>query len=134
MIHLLLGVLAVAAPLQAQPQGAAKSDTVDRYVAAELARQHVPGMSLAVLRAGKVIKARGYGWADLENDTRVTPETVFKIGSVSKQFLASGIMLLVQDGRVRLDDPVSKYIGDTPESWSAVTLRHLLSQTSGILR
>ena len=134
MISLLLGVLAMAAPLQAQPQRDTKADTVDRYVAAELARQHVPGMSLAVVRAGKVIKAKGYGWADLENDVRVTPETVFKIGSVSKQFLATGIMLLVQDGKIGLDDPISKYFPGTPDSWQGITVRNFLTHTSGVIR
>ncbi|HSL72773.1 MAG TPA: serine hydrolase domain-containing protein, partial [Longimicrobiales bacterium] len=109
-------------------------DAVDQFVRAEMERQHITGLSLAIVKGGRVVHARGFGWADREQQIAVTPETVFKIGSVSKQFLASGIMLLVQDGRVRLDDPVSKYIGDTPESWSAVTLRHLLSHTSGILR
>ena len=134
MISLLLGVLAVAVPLQAQPQPAASADTVDRYVAAELSRQHIPGMALAVLRAGKVIKAKGYGMAELENGIAVTPETVFKIGSVSKQFLATGIMLLVQDGKIGLEDPVSKYFPGTPASWQGVTIRNFLTHTSGVIR
>ena len=134
MISLLLGILTLAAPLQAQPNPAPKADTVDRYVAAELARQHIPGMSVAVLRAGKVIKAKGYGMADLENGIAVTPETVFKIGSVSKQFLATGIMLLVQDGKVGLDDPISKYLPGAPESWQGITVRNFLTHTSGVTR
>ena len=134
MISLLLGMLSLAASFQAQPRPATKADTVDRYVAAELARQHVPGMSLAVLRAGKVIKAKGYGMADLENGITVTPETVFKIGSVSKQFLAAGIMLLVQDGKIGLDDPVSKYFPGTPDSWQGITVRNFLTHTSGVIR
>jgi len=134
VISLLLGVLSLAPSFHAQPQQATKADTVDRYVAAELARQHVPGMSLAVVRAGKVIKTKGYGWADLENSIRVTPETVFKIGSVSKQFLATGIMLLVQDGKIGLDDPVSKYFPGTPDSWQGITVRNFLTHTSGVIR
>src|SRR5215210_5488038 len=100
-----------SAPLRGQPTASAATerDSVDRFVAAEMARTHIPGVSLAVVRGGKVIKARGYGMADLEHEIPVTPQTVFKIGSVSKQFLAAGIMLLAQDGRVALDDPVAKY-------------------------
>jgi CubicO group peptidase (beta-lactamase class C family) len=127
-------VLSLGAPFQAQPQQATTADTVDRYVAAELAKQHVPGLSLAVLRAGKVIKAKGYGMADLENGIAVTPETVFKIGSVSKQFLATGIMLLVQDGKIGLDDPVSKYFPGTPDTWQGITVRNFLTHTSGVIR
>jgi len=134
VISLALGVFALTAPLQAQPRQAATADTVDRYVTAELARQHVPGMSLAVVRAGKVIKAKGYGKADLENGIAVTPETVFKIGSVSKQFLAAGIMLLVQDGKIGLEDPVSKYFSGTPEAWQGITVRNFLTHTSGVIR
>ncbi len=109
-------------------------DAVDRFVEAEMARHHIPGVSIAVSRRGKLIKAEGYGTADLEHDIAVTPDTVFKIGSVSKQFLATGIMLLAQQGKLSIDDPVSKYVDGTPDSWRGITLRHLLTHTSGILR
>jgi len=132
ILALVLAVGAHAAPLLAQPT--ASRDTVDRFIAAEMARMHIPGVSLAVVRGGKVIKAQGYGIADLEHQIPVTPQTVFKIGSVSKQFLSTGIMLLVQDGRVALDDPVSKYYAGAPESWRGITLRHFLTHTSGVLR
>src|SRR5688572_503107 len=124
---------AYTSPVLAQPTATAR-DTVDRFIAAEMARTHIPGVAVAVLRGGKVIKAQGYGIADLEHQIPVTPQTVFKIGSVSKQFLATGIMLLVQDGRVSLDDPVSKYYAGTPEAWRGITLRHFLTHTSGVLR
>jgi CubicO group peptidase (beta-lactamase class C family) len=99
-----------------------------------MARVHIPGVALAVVRGGKVIKAQGYGVADLEHEVPVTPETVFKIGSVSKQFLATGIMLLAQDGRLTVDDPVAKHLTATPASWGGITLRHFLTHTSGVLR
>jgi D-alanyl-D-alanine carboxypeptidase len=126
----------LTAPLRAQParSGATMRDTVDRFIAAEMARMHIPGVSVAVVRGGKVIKAEGYGVADLEQQIPVTPETVFKIGSVSKQFLATGIMLLAQDGRLSVDDPVAKYYAGAPESWRGITLRHFLTHTSGVLR
>lgn len=94
---------------------------MDAFVLAEMARQRIPGLSLAVVRAGKVVKAKGYGFADLERSEPVGPETVFKIGSVSKQFLATGIMLLAQDGKLSVDDPISKYLAGTPASWSSIT-------------
>lgn len=128
--------LALAQATQAPPATRPPStpDSVDAFVAAEMARMHIPGVSLAVVRAGKVVKAKGYGFADVERNEPVTPETVFKIGSVSKQFLASGIMLLAQDGKLSVDDPVSKHLAGTPESWRGVTLRHFLTHTSGVQR
>ncbi len=112
----------------------ATTDSADRFVAAEMARRHVPGVAIAVVRAGRVIKAQGYGVADIEQDVPVTAQTVFKIGSVSKQFLASGIMLLAQDGRLAVDDPVAKHFPGTPETWGGITLRHFLTHTSGVIR
>lgn len=133
---LLVIVAASIATLAAQPARpvAVAPDAVDRFVAAEMDRQHIPGVAVAVARNGKVIKANGYGMADMEHQIPVTPDTVFKIGSVSKQFLATGIMMLAQEGRLSVDDPVSKYIEDAPESWRGITLRHFLTHTSGVVR
>jgi CubicO group peptidase (beta-lactamase class C family) len=110
------------------------SDTIDRFVASEMSRNHIPGVAVAVVRAGKVVKACGYGTADLEHNVPVTAQTVFKIGSLSKQLLAAGILLLAQDGRLSIDDPISKFYTDAPESWHGITVRHFLTHTSGVLR
>ena len=116
--------LAASAPLGAQASARpAARDTVDRYVAAEMERAHIPGVALAVLRGGTPVKIAAYGFADLEHRVPVTPSTVFKIGSVSKQFIATGIVLLQQEGRLGFDDPISKHFVGTPETWSGVTLR-----------
>lgn len=134
--YILAAVLAgcaQAAPLSVQPAAIAR-DTVDRFVVAEMARMHVPGVSLAIVRGGRIVKAEGYGVADLEHQIPVRAHTVFKIGSVSKQFLATGIMLLAQDGRLAIDDPISKYVAGTPESWREITVRHFLTHTSGVVR
>jgi D-alanyl-D-alanine carboxypeptidase len=127
---------ALVAPLQAQNSATSSSpsDAVDALVAAQMAERHIPGVSLAVVRGGKVIKATGYGIADLEHQIPVTPETVFKIGSVSKQFIATGIMLLAQDGKLTVDDPVAKFFADAPPSWQPITVRHFLTHTSGVVR
>jgi len=114
------------------PRGAA-ADPVDDIVNAELKRQSVPGMSVAVVREGKIVKAEGYGLANAELNVRATPQTVYQIGSVSKQFIAAGIMMLVQDGRMSLDDKASKYLAATPTAWQAITVRHLLTHTAGIV-
>jgi len=132
-----LAVITCGVPLHAQ--SAARSslparDSADRYVAAQMASQHIAGLSLAVVRAGKVIKAEGYGVADLEQGVAVTPRTVFKIGSVSKQLLAAGILILAQDGRLSVDDPVARHIPGAPASWSDITVRRFLTHTSGVTR
>jgi D-alanyl-D-alanine carboxypeptidase len=125
---------AQAARATAPARSARARDTVDRFVEAEMARRHIPGVAVAVVRAGKVVDARGWGVADLEHGVPVTPQTVFKIGSVSKQFLATGIMLLQQDGKLGVDDPVAKFYAGAPAAWSGITLRHFLTHTSGVLR
>lgn len=112
----------------------ARADEVDDYVTAQMERQHIPGLSLAVLKDGKPVKVIGYGVANLELGTRAAPETVYQIGSVSKQFIAAGILRLVGEGKVGLDDPIKKYLDDAPEAWQAITLRHLLTHTSGLVR
>jgi CubicO group peptidase (beta-lactamase class C family) len=127
-------VLAFVLLLWLAAPGLVRADRTDDYVNAEMQRQRIPGLSLVVLKEGKIVKVAGYGVADRKTNAPVTPDTVFKIGSVSKQFIATGIMLLAQDGKLRVDDPVSKYLPDTPETWSAITIRHLLTHTSGIKR
>lgn len=113
---------------------AVRADKVDDYVRSEMQRQHVPGISIVVLKNAKVIKLEGYGLANVELNVPARPDTVFKIGSVSKQFIATGIMLLIQDGKLSLDDHVSKFLEETPDSWKPITIRHLLTHTSGIVR
>jgi D-alanyl-D-alanine carboxypeptidase len=113
---------------------AARADNVDDFVKAEMQKQHVPGVSVAVIKDGKIIKVEGYGMANVELNVPARPETVYKIGSVSKQFIASGIMLLIQEGKLSLDDKVSKFLEGTPDTWKEITLRHLLTHTSGIVR
>lgn len=132
MVRQLLIALVCGAQLTAA--AAQAPDSADKVVNALMSAQRIPGMALAVVRSGKVVKAKGYGYADLEHQVPVTPETVFKIGSVSKQFLATGILLLAQDGKLSVDDPISKYIAGTPESWRDITIRHFLTHTSGVLR
>jgi CubicO group peptidase (beta-lactamase class C family) len=112
----------------------AQVNEVGDYIKAEMTRQRIPGLSLAVVRNGKTILTDGYGLANVELNVPARADTVFKIGSVSKQFLATGIMLLVQQGKVGLDDKVSKYLEGTPETWNAISVRHLLTHTSGLVR
>ena len=110
----------------------ASADPVDDYVRSQLAPRHLPGVALAVVKDGRVVKAAGYGVASLELTVPVSTDTVFEIGSISKQFAADAILLLVEDGKVKLDDPISTYLARTPPAWSAITVRHILTHTSGL--
>ena len=111
-----------------------RADEVDDWVKAQIQLRHIPAASIAVIKDGVVVKTAGYGLADIEHNIPARPDTVFKIGSVSKQFIAAGVMLLVQDGKVAVDEKVSKYIEGTPAAWQAITVRHLLTHTSGLTR
>ena len=113
---------------------AVRADKVDDYVKAQMERQHIPGISIVVIKDQKIIKQMGYGLANVELNVAATPDTVYKIGSVSKQFIATGILLLVQDGKISLDDNVGKFLEGTPDTWKPITIRHLLTHTSGIVR
>ncbi len=111
---------------------ATRADKVDDYIREQMRRRHVPGLALAVVRDGKVVKAQGYGLASVELNVPATPETVFEIGSVSKQITAAAVMLLVEEGKLTLDAPISKHLPNTPPAWASVTVRNLLTHTSGI--
>lgn len=111
---------------------AAIADPVDDYVRAQLAVRHVPGVSIAVVRDGRVVKSGGYGVASLELDAPATDRTVYEIGSISKQITANAVLLLRDDGRLGLDDPISKYVDGTPPAWASITIRHVLTHTAGL--
>ncbi len=112
---------------------AARADGLDRFIAEQIKERKIPGLSIAVIRDGKVIKATGYGFANLETQAPATKDTVYEIGSISKQFASEAVMLLVEDGKLDLDDPIRKYLpANAPESWQKITVRNLLNHTSGL--
>ncbi|HVF39395.1 MAG TPA: serine hydrolase domain-containing protein [Gemmatimonadaceae bacterium] len=93
----------------------------------------VPGVSLLVMKDGVPVVRRSWGMSDLEQNIPATPETNFRLASITKQFTAAAILLLVQDRKVSLDDPISRWLPSLPTSTAPVTIRHLLSHTSGIV-
>jgi N-acyl-D-aspartate/D-glutamate deacylase/CubicO group peptidase (beta-lactamase class C family) len=110
----------------------AQDDDVDRIVRAEMLAHHIPGMAVAVIRNADVVKAQGYGVANVEHNVPVTDETIFQSGSLGKQFTAVAVMLQVEDGKIALDDRLPKLFPGSPPSWQDITVRHLLTHTSGI--
>lgn len=105
---------------------------IDEIVRGEMERQKVPGVAVAVIRGNTVLLAKGYGEANVEHRVPVTPDTIFQSGSVGKQFTAAAVMLMVEDGKLALDDPLTKFFPNAPEHWSGIKVRHLLTHTSGI--
>ena len=105
---------------------------IDSVVKTEMAKQRIPGVAVAVVRGGAVVLARGYGEANVEHHVPVTEQTVFQSGSVGKQFTSTAVMLLVEDGKLALTDSITKYFPNAPASWRGITVRHLLTHTSGI--
>lgn len=92
-----------------------------------------PGAALLVLRDGEAVVRRGYGMADLEGGVRATPQTSFRLASISKQFTAAAVLLLAEDGALRLDHPVRRWLPELPASADAITLHHLLTHASGLI-
>jgi CubicO group peptidase (beta-lactamase class C family) len=108
------------------------SRSTDDYIQAVLEKNHVPGGAVAVVRDGHLEKLSTYGLADLEAETKSGPDTSFQIASATKVFTGTLVMLLVQEGKLGLDEPLSKYLPDAPEAWKGLTVRHLAAHTSGV--
>ena len=115
----------------AQPSSAGLKARVDSLVKSEMQKQRIPGVSMVVVRDGRIDYIKGYGLANLEHNVPVKPETIFQSGSVGKQFTAFAIMLLVEDGKIGLDDPLNKFFPDAPAIWEKVTIKNLLTHTGG---
>ena len=126
-IALMTGVLFAMQRVAADPA----TDPVSTFVRTEMQQQHIPGLTLLVSRSGKPIRTEGYGVSNLELNVPAKPETIFQSGSVGKQFTATAVMMLIEAGKVGLEDPLTKYFPEAPLSWKQVTVRELLSHTAG---
>lgn len=107
---------------------------VDDLIKAEMGKLHIPGAAVAVLRDGETELIQGYGLANIERKIPVTPDTVFQIASTTKPFTAMCVMMLVEEGKISLDEKAMKYLPWLPAIYSEVTVRQLLTHTSGINR
>ena len=105
---------------------------VDQYVEAMRKRAHIPSIAVGVLKDGELVLAKGYGRANLEHDIAATEKTLYPIASLTKCFLATAIMILVEDNCIRLDDKIVDYLPELPKQWSAITIKDCLGHSSGI--
>jgi CubicO group peptidase (beta-lactamase class C family) len=125
---LVLGTCSVPPAIPAQDKTASAVDEVF----ADLTKAGSPGCAVAVYRNGRISYSKGYGLANIEEDVPITPQTVFDIGSTSKQFTASSILLLEKQGKLSVNDDVRKYIPELPDYGPKITILHLLNHTSGL--
>jgi D-alanyl-D-alanine carboxypeptidase len=135
LLHFVLGVSfarAQDAPRSPEPAAVSVAADVDAYVQQVMQKRHIPGVSVAVVKDGKVVLAKGYGLANVELNVPATESTVYQLASVTKTFTATAIMMLVKDGKLSLDDKITQRLPDLPTTWEKVTVRHLLNHTSGI--
>ncbi len=105
---------------------------IDLFVRQEMAQQRIPGLSLAVTINNELIFTKGYGQANVELQTPALAESVYEVASITKQFTAVAILLLVQDHKLALEDTLGRLLPGGPDSWNKINLRHLLTHTSGI--
>lgn len=123
------------APLGAQnvgPAPAVPAARLDSLVGARMAERRIPGVAIGVAWNGRILIQRAWGLANVETGTPLTTRSVFELASITKQFTATAIMMLVEEGKVRLDEPITSYLDSTPPAWAGITVRHLLTHTSGI--
>lgn len=110
----------------------ARADGVDDYVRAEMKKRHLPAVAVVVIREGKVVKQQAYGLANVELNVPAGEETLFQLASTTKAFTATAVMSLVEEGKLSLDESVRRILPGLPLAWNGVTVRHLLTHTSGL--
>lgn len=113
---------------------ASGADAIDDYVNGYLQRTKAPGLVLGIVQDGVLMRAQGYGYANLDHRVPVHTDTIFQSGSIGKMFTATAIMLMVEDGKLRLDESIRTYLPESPATWAPITTRHLLNHTSGLGR
>lgn len=113
-------------------QNPQQSDSIDLFLKDKMEKLHIPGLQLAVIQNGQIIKKNNYGLAQIENSVPVTDESMFAINSCTKAFTGVAVMQLQEEGKLNTNDPISKYLDDLPDAWKALTIKQLFSNISGL--
>ena len=124
-------ITAVAALLMFH-SGYAQADSIDVFVKTQMEKRKIPGLQLAVVQNGKIVKTGNYGLANVQDSIPVSDKTLFTINSITKAFTGVAILQLMETGKLNLSAPVVTYLHDLPPTWKTVTVQQLLSHTSGI--
>ncbi len=131
LLVLLAATLGLATTSTAQSEPRDETARVDQLFQ-QWDKPASPGCAVAVMKDGRIVHKRGYGMADLDRGEKITPATVFHVGSISKQFTAAAVLMLEHEGKLSLDDAVKTYVPELPDFGVKITLRHLLHHTSGL--
>lgn len=113
-------------------KGSERGDMIDSYINHLLQRQGIPGAAIAIVKDNEIIHRKNYGLSNIEHQVPITDKSIFRVYSLTKPIISVGIFQLIENGQVSLDDLVSKYISDLPESWNYIQVKHLLSHSSGL--
>lgn len=109
-----------------------RADALDDYARDRMKQLGFPGLAVAVVRNGEVARMRTWGLADVAKKTPVTRDTVFELGSLSKQFTAVAVMMLAEEGKLRIDESIARYLPEVPGAWAKITIRNLLTHSAGV--
>lgn len=127
-----LGVWLVLSLRNSPTPSADRNDEIDDFITSEMQREHVPGAWVMIRHNGHVVKLKGYGIANLEDGSPVTANTLMQTGSIGKMFTAAGVLLLAQDGTLKLSDSIASYFPGSPRWWDHITIEDLLTHTGGM--
>jgi CubicO group peptidase (beta-lactamase class C family) len=128
----LLAVHCVSAQAQSETRKQAQPDNVETFLRSQMQKRKIPGLQVAVVQHGKIVFLGAYGLANIEHSVKVSNNIVFPINSATKSFTGVAIMQLVEEGKLSLEAPISRYLDELPAAWQSITIRQLLSHTSGI--
>ncbi|HWZ75701.1 MAG TPA: serine hydrolase domain-containing protein [Candidatus Sulfotelmatobacter sp.] len=120
------------APSPALPLDPQRLKSIESFITTQMAHQKIPGLAVGIYSRGQILLAKGYGQANVELAVPVKAGTIFQSGSVGKQFVSAAIMMLVEEGKLSLDDSIAKYFPDAPATWKPILIKNLLSHTSGL--
>jgi CubicO group peptidase (beta-lactamase class C family) len=130
--RILAAILCTAFAVAFPHAHAAEPDGVDTYLKGQMQKRHIPGLQVAVVRHGKIVKLAAYGLANVQDSVAVDDRTLFQVNSITKAFTGVAVVQLAEEGKLDLSAPVSRYLEGLPQAWHAVAARHLLTHVSGI--
>jgi len=110
----------------------AQNDSIDSFIESQMTLRKIPGLQLAIVKNNEIVKMKSYGFANIEDSIAVDNETLFSIYSITKAFVGVSVMQLVEEGKLDLNTEINTYLSDLPEAWKSITLRQLLTHTSGL--